>query len=53
LLDAKDIALDGQLIEKQPYDFVVSGDSRTYYDLRTPQGLAEVAEWMELVPGNG
>jgi len=40
----QDIALDGQLIEKQPYDFVVSGDSRTYGDLRTPEGLAEVAE---------
>jgi glycerophosphoryl diester phosphodiesterase len=47
LLDAKDITLDGQLIEKQPYDFVVSGDSRTYGDLRTPQGLAEVAEYAD------
>ena len=47
LLDAQDIALDGQLIEKQPYDFVVSGDSRTYGDLRTPEGLAEVAEYAD------
>ena len=26
----------------QPYDFVVSGDSRTYGDLVTPTGLALV-----------
>jgi len=35
------------------YDFVVSGDSRTYGDLRTPEGLAEVAEYADgMVPGS-
>jgi hypothetical protein len=47
LLDATDVALDGTLIEKQPYDFVVSGDSRTYGDLRTPEGLKEVATYAD------
>ncbi|OLP15879.1 glycerophosphodiester phosphodiesterase [Leptolyngbya sp. 'hensonii'] len=29
----------------RPYDFVVSGDSRTYTDLSTPAGLAEIATY--------
>ncbi|MEG4805651.1 esterase-like activity of phytase family protein [Microcoleus sp. ARI1-B5] len=45
LLDATDVGPDGKLIENQPYDFVVSGDPRTYADLRSPQGLAEVAKY--------
>lgn len=47
LLDATDVALDGTLIEKQPYDFVISGDSRTYGDLRTPEGLKEIATYAD------
>lgn len=47
LMDARDIALDGTVIESQPYDFVVSGDSRTYGDLRTPEGLKEVATYAD------
>ncbi|MBC6436347.1 glycerophosphodiester phosphodiesterase [Nostoc sp. HG1] len=47
LYDATDVALDGSLIETQPYDFVVSGDKRTYADLRTPEGLAEVATYAD------
>jgi glycerophosphoryl diester phosphodiesterase len=47
LFDAADIALDGMLIENQPYDFVVSGDKRTYGDLRTPEGLKEVATYAD------
>lgn len=46
LLDAEGIAPDGTLIEKQPYDFVGS-DSRTYGDLRTPEGLEEIAQYAE------
>ena len=42
LIDASDIALDGTVIPNQPYDFVVSGDPRTYADLLTPQGLREI-----------
>jgi glycerophosphoryl diester phosphodiesterase len=45
LLDASDIKLDGSLIESQPYDFVKSGDKRTYGDLRTPAGLKEIATY--------
>jgi glycerophosphoryl diester phosphodiesterase len=29
----------------KPYDFVVAGDPRTYADLRTPAGLAEIATY--------
>ncbi len=29
----------------QPYDFVVSGDKRTYTDLSTPTGLADIAKY--------
>ena len=47
LLDAYDVNLDGSLIEIQPYDFVVNGDKRTYGDLRTPEGLKEVATYAD------
>jgi glycerophosphoryl diester phosphodiesterase len=47
LLDAADVRLDGSLIEVQPYDFVVKGDSRTYGDLRTPAGLQEIATYAD------
>lgn len=47
LLDAAGIELNGTLIENQPYDFEVSGDPRTYGDLRTPQGLAEIATYAD------
>lgn len=47
LLDAADIALDGTLIENQPFDFLVSGDARTYGDLRTPTGLAAIATYAD------
>ena len=30
---------------EQPYDFVVSGDQRTYDDMATPAGLAEIASY--------
>ncbi|MCU0566714.1 MAG: esterase-like activity of phytase family protein, partial [Oculatellaceae cyanobacterium Prado106] len=47
LYSADGIALDGTLIESRPYDFVVSGDPRTYGDLRTPAGLQEVATYAD------
>lgn len=47
LLDATDIELDGTLIETQPYDFVISGDNRTYGDIRSPEGLKEVATYAD------
>ena len=49
LVDAFDVALDGSIIPIQPYDFVVSGDSRTYADLVTPAGLAEIATYADVV----
>ncbi|MEP0924424.1 glycerophosphodiester phosphodiesterase family protein [Leptolyngbya sp. FACHB-711] len=51
LLDAYDVALDGSLIYQdvnaRPYDFAVSGDTRTYGDLQTPEGLAEIATYAD------
>jgi myo-inositol-hexaphosphate 3-phosphohydrolase len=47
LLDAVDVRDDGTLIETQPYDFVVNGDSRTYADLRSPEGLQEIATYAD------
>jgi glycerophosphoryl diester phosphodiesterase len=51
LLDAYDVALDGSLIYQdvnaRPYDFTVNGDTRTYGDLQTPEGLAEIAEYAD------
>lgn len=43
LFDADDVAKDGKMVMAapyaQPYDFVVSGDPRTYNDLATDAGL--------------
>ncbi|WP_199344856.1 MULTISPECIES: esterase-like activity of phytase family protein [Nostoc] len=47
LLDAAGIELNGEIIETQPYDFEVSDDLRTYGDLRTPEGLAEIATYAD------
>nr|WP_322657642.1 phytase [Dendronalium sp. ChiSLP03b]MDZ8203938.1 phytase [Dendronalium sp. ChiSLP03b] len=47
LLDAYDVNLDGSLIEVSPYDFVVNGDTRTYGDLRSSQGLEEIATYAD------
>jgi glycerophosphoryl diester phosphodiesterase len=43
-----------QLIDAtgKPYDFVVSGDPRTYADLVTPAGLAEIATYAEGIGPN-
>ncbi len=47
LVDALDVALDGTVLPYQPYDFVVSGDPRTYADLVTPWGLTEIASYAD------
>ena len=51
LLDAFDVALDGSLIYEdvnaRPYDFAVNGDTRTYGDLQTAEGLAEIATYAD------
>ena len=49
LLDARDIDINGNIIESQPYDFRVSGDTRTYGDLRTSQGLVDVAKYADAI----
>jgi len=36
----------------RPYDFVVAGDPRTYADLATPEGLAEIATYADGVGPN-
>lgn len=47
LIDALDVALDGSILPYQPYDFVVGHDPRTYADLVTPAGLAEIATYAD------
>ena len=51
LLDAYDVADDGSLVyadvNARPYDFAVSGDKRTYADLQTVSGLAEIASYAD------
>lgn len=52
LLDAFDVDYNtGALLYQdeyaRPYDFTVSGDIRTYGDLQTPAGLAEIATYAD------
>ena len=49
LIDANDVRLDGSIDSDNygPYDFKVSGDPRTYADLVTPAGLAEIASYAD------
>lgn len=47
LVDALDVDLAGAIIPYRPYDFVVSGDQRTYADLVTPAGLAQIATYAD------
>jgi glycerophosphoryl diester phosphodiesterase len=49
LLDAKDIDINGKIIESQPYDFKVSNNTLTYGDLRTSEGLANVAKYADAI----
>lgn len=51
LLDADDVALDGTITFAPPYDrpfdWVAKGDKRTFADLLTRQGLAEVKRYAD------
>lgn len=53
LVDADDVNADGSMSlvapYKQPYDFVVSGDSRTFADLLTDEGLDFVKSYADVV----
>lgn len=49
LIDANDVRLDGSIDSDGygPYDLRVAGDPRTYADLVTPAGLAEIATYAD------
>ncbi len=49
LIDANDVRLDGTIDSDNygPYDLKVAGDVRTYADLVTPAGLAEIATYAD------
>ena len=49
LVDANDVRLDGSIDSDGygPYDFKASGDPRTYADLVTPMGLAQIATYAD------
>lgn len=42
LLDGNDVKPDGVVDSPRPYDFVISGDARTFADMLTPAGLKEI-----------
>ena len=51
LVDADDVDKDGTITlappSERPYDFVVVGDPRTFKDLVTPEGLAEIKTYAD------
>ncbi|MDO5057811.1 MAG: glycerophosphodiester phosphodiesterase [Lautropia sp.] len=51
LIDGNDQNADGSIDQSlpygQPYDFTVSGDKRTFKDLLTPSGLAEIRTYAD------
>ena len=49
LIDANDVRIDGSIDSDNygPYDLRVAGDTRTYADLVTPAGLAEIATYAD------
>jgi glycerophosphoryl diester phosphodiesterase len=47
LVDGGSIDKDGTITAGQPYDFVVANDRRTYKDLLTKRGLAEIRTYAD------
>lgn len=47
LLDADDVRPDGTIAPVQPYDFVVSGDKRTFNDMVKPEALKEIRRFAD------
>jgi glycerophosphoryl diester phosphodiesterase len=51
LVDADDVDKDGAIVLappfERPYDFVVTGDTRTFRDLLTKEGLAEIKTYAD------
>ncbi|MFA6967972.1 glycerophosphodiester phosphodiesterase [Bosea sp. (in: a-proteobacteria)] len=53
LVDADDVDKDGGIVLAapfdKPYDFVVTGDKRTFKDLVTAEGMKEVATYADII----
>lgn len=53
LIDGGDVGMDGMVggegLKSRPYDFTVIGDTRTNHDLLTPEGLAEIRTYADIV----
>lgn len=53
LIDADDVNADGSMVlvapSRQPYDFVVNGDPRTFADLLSEEGLGFVASYADAI----
>ncbi|MDX6807023.1 glycerophosphodiester phosphodiesterase [Terrihabitans rhizophilus] len=53
LIDGGDVDMEGRVggegLKARPYDFTVTGDPRTNHDLLTPEGLAEIRTYAEIV----
>lgn len=53
LIDGSGVTLNGEIDNvpplNQPYDFKVKGDSRTYVDMLTPQGLKEIKRYADII----
>lgn len=53
LVDADDVDKDGGIVLAapfdKPYDFIVTGDKRTFKDLVTPEGLKEVSTYADII----
>lgn len=47
LLDGNDVTVDGKMQAGRPYDFVLSGDSRTFADLTKPAALKEIRRFAD------
>ncbi|RQW28569.1 glycerophosphodiester phosphodiesterase [Rhodobacteraceae bacterium CH30] len=47
LLDGNDVTVDGKMEAGRPYDFVLSGDARTFADLTKPAALKEIRRFAD------
>ncbi|MBY0444632.1 MAG: glycerophosphodiester phosphodiesterase, partial [Burkholderiales bacterium] len=47
LIDGNDVRADGSIDSGRPYDFVVSGDPRSFADMLTPAGLKEIKQFAD------
>lgn len=47
LLDGNDVTVDGKMEAGRPYDFVLSGDTRTFADLTKPAALKEIRRFAD------